>query len=117
MSSFKESTGFCRVCNRQVLVRKEKTDNTYYLLATVLTCGIWAIVGLFANIFNQFEKYRCTVCGSLIGKAPAQVKQAAYTTPIISQSVVPTLVNCPACNAGISSHAAACPKCGQPMRS
>jgi hypothetical protein len=44
------------------------------------------------------------------GNSPSPV-QALFDNPVEAQ-----LITCPTCKAEVSSHAAACPRCGQPMR-
>jgi hypothetical protein len=83
MSSFKESAGFCAACNRQVLTCKEVPNKTFYLLMSVFTCSLWAIfVWLPANILGAFTKFRCTICGGLIGSSPHS-KMAAGASPAV----------------------------------
>jgi len=64
--AFKESTGFCEYCNRQVLTRKEVPSKTLFFLAIVFTAGLAIIFWILANIRSGFRKYRCTSCGQLI---------------------------------------------------
>lgn len=113
----KESTGFCKSCNRQVLIRKEVPNNTFHLLMCVFTCMLWAFVWIIANFFNMFEKSRCTICGSLIDEHAAvhRGKATVFVPAIPTYTPAPTLIGCPVCNAQVSSHAAACLSCGHPI--
>lgn len=65
--AFKESTGFCEYCNKQVLTRKEVPSKTLFFLAVVFTAGLALIFWVIANIRSGYRKYRCTSCGQLIG--------------------------------------------------
>jgi hypothetical protein len=73
---FRESSGYCHVCQRQVLVRKETPSNTFHLLMCVFTCGLWVFVWIGANLLNLFVKYRCTNCGAQLASDVGQVKDA-----------------------------------------
>ena len=72
--SFRESSGYCHVCQRQVLVRKETPSNTFHLLMCVFTCGLWVFVWIGANFLNLFAKYRCTNCGTQLTSDMGQVR-------------------------------------------
>ena len=38
-----EATGFCRNCNRQVMIRRKGTNHVLHLLLTLCTAGLWLI--------------------------------------------------------------------------
>lgn len=62
-----EATGFCRGCNRQVLVRRKGTNHVLHLLLTVVTCGLWLVIWLLSAI--KIGGWRCTVCGMKCGRS------------------------------------------------
>jgi hypothetical protein len=74
---FRESSGFCPACQRQVLVRKETPSNTFHLLMCVFTCGLWVFVWIGASLLNLFVKYRCTNCGTQLTSDVGQVREAS----------------------------------------
>lgn len=85
--AFKESTGFCEYCNKQVLTRKEVPSKTLFFLATIFTAGFAIIFWVIANIRSGYKKYRCSSCGQLIdGKRRAdsfvQVQPSKSYTPL-----------------------------------
>ena len=57
-----ERSGFCGVCNKQVLVRRKGTNHLLHLILSILTAGLWVIVWILASI--KFGGWRCTQCGS-----------------------------------------------------
>jgi hypothetical protein len=78
--SFRESSGYCHTCQRQVLLRKETPSNTFHLLMCVFTCGLWAFVWIGANLLNLFAKYRCTNCGTQLTGDVGQVTEAGMAS-------------------------------------
>src|SRR6266571_215875 len=44
---FKESTGYCATCNKQVSVRRETTNDVLYAILTIFSCGLWVLSGSF----------------------------------------------------------------------
>lgn len=61
--SFEEATGFCKTCNKQALVRREKANHILHFLITVLSCGLWVVVWVLVSI--KIGGWRCATCGSL----------------------------------------------------
>ena len=59
---FKESTGFCNVCKRQVLARAKKPNHILHFLINIFTCGLWVIPWILFSLTSH--NYRCTNCGS-----------------------------------------------------
>lgn len=54
--------GFCRDCNRRVVVFRRGTNHILHLLLTVCTLGLWLIVWFGSSV--KFGGWRCTECGS-----------------------------------------------------
>ncbi len=54
--------GFCKSCNKQVVVFRKGTNHILHLLLTVLTAGLWIIIWLGVGV--KFGGWRCTECGS-----------------------------------------------------
>ncbi len=59
---FKEGTGYCNVCHRQVLARAETPNHILHFLITIFTCGLWVIPWILLSLTSN--NYRCTNCGS-----------------------------------------------------
>lgn len=65
-----EATGFCRGCNRQVLLRRKGTNHVLHLLLTVFTAGLWLIVWVIASI--KIGGWRCSLCGLKVSRTLLQ---------------------------------------------
>lgn len=63
---FQESSGFCRSCGRNVLIRRASTNHILHLLLSILTAGIWIVVWLLASV--RIGGWRCTSCGRGAGR-------------------------------------------------
>jgi len=61
-----EATGFCKVCNKQVMVRRRGTNHILHLLLTIFTAGFWLIIWILCSI--KIGGWRCTQCGSKAGR-------------------------------------------------
>ena len=57
-----ESSGFCEMCNKQVLVRRKGTNHLLHLILSILTAGVWIIIWILASI--KIGGWRCSQCGS-----------------------------------------------------
>src|SRR5438552_18981973 len=58
---FREATGYCHGCKRQVMVRQETTNDVLYAILTLFSCGLWAIVWIISSMSSR--PWLCTVCG------------------------------------------------------
>lgn len=61
-----EATGYCKACNRQVMIRRKGTNHILHFLITLLTGGLWVIVWIFAAI--KIGGWRCTMCGVKVNR-------------------------------------------------
>lgn len=59
---YQETSGFCEMCNRHRLIRRDTSNNILHFLITFFTCGLWVFVWLYCLLFPG--PWRCTVCGS-----------------------------------------------------
>lgn len=59
--AFQESTGYCKMCNKQVMIRRKGTSHVLHFLLSCVTCGFWIPVWLLASV--RFGGWRCTQCG------------------------------------------------------
>lgn len=62
MASYSETGGYCRHCDRRVVVKREATNHILHLLMCLLTGGFWLIVMLFTVV--KFGGWHCSQCGS-----------------------------------------------------
>jgi hypothetical protein len=54
--------GFCKRCDKQVVVFRKGTNHILHLLLTIFTAGLWLLVWIGVGI--KFGGWRCTQCGS-----------------------------------------------------
>jgi hypothetical protein len=57
-----EATGNCKLCNRQVLIRRKATTHIFHFIMSLLTAGVWIIIWILCAV--RIGGWRCTVCGS-----------------------------------------------------
>jgi len=62
--SFKETSGYCPHCNKDVLCRAQTPNHVLHLILSIITSGFWLIVW-FILCLKQKE-WRCTQCGQKI---------------------------------------------------
>jgi hypothetical protein len=63
MARIEETGGYCRRCEKYVLLRGKPVHHIRYLLFTILTLGVGIIPWLATMLASQ--PWRCTVCGSV----------------------------------------------------
>ena len=120
---FKESTGYCATCNKQVLVRRETTNDVLYAILTIFSCGLWGIVWIISS-FSE-KPWLCTVCGrqAALGdysyRQRQQQSDAHYRQLHESQranylvgGVESDTIQCRFCGQVISVTATECDRCG-----
>lgn len=59
----REDRGYCRECERPVLVRQETPNHILHLLLSVLLCGLWFPVWMIITL-NGNGSWYCSKCGS-----------------------------------------------------
>lgn len=62
-----EATGFCKRCNKQVMIRRPGTNHVLHLLLSIVTVGIWLIVWVLTAI--KIGGWRCSQCGSRVSRS------------------------------------------------
>jgi hypothetical protein len=67
MALHDEATGYCKGCNRQVMIRRRGTNHILHLLLTLCTFGIWLVVWVLAGI--KIGGWRCSTCGRKASRA------------------------------------------------
>ena len=113
MAEYKESSGYCPHCRRQVVGRREEASHTFWLIATLFSCGLFAIVWLISSLSKASKPFHCSVCGTAIQAFPATTpshllpKTAAGTLTGTAQTAASsksdTLV--PVCSLGLRQSA------------
>ena len=56
-----EATGFCKSCDRQVMIHRRSPNHVLHLLLTLLTGGLWLFIWILASI--RIGGWRCSQCG------------------------------------------------------
>jgi hypothetical protein len=56
-----ESSGYCRGCQKHVMIRRPTASHLLHLLLTLITMGLWLPIWVLSAV--QFGGWRCTVCG------------------------------------------------------
>lgn len=59
--AIQEATGFCKGCNKQMLIRRKGTNHILHFLLTIFTVGLWLIIWILASI--KIGGWRCSQCG------------------------------------------------------
>ena len=62
-----EATGFCKACNRQVMIRRKGTNHVLHLLLTLVTLGFWLII--WALVSFKIGGWRCSQCGMKVSRS------------------------------------------------
>jgi hypothetical protein len=55
-------SGFCKGCDKQVVVFRKGTNHILHLLLSLVTMGLWLIIWFGSAV--KFGGWRCTQCGS-----------------------------------------------------
>jgi hypothetical protein len=64
MADYKESSGFCVTCQKRVVGRKEEASHTFWLIATLFSCGLFGIVWLISSFSKASQPFNCSFCGT-----------------------------------------------------
>jgi hypothetical protein len=62
MATYSETGGWCRHCDRRVVVRRPAPNHVLHLLMTLVTCGLWLVVWIGQSV--RVGGWRCSQCGS-----------------------------------------------------
>jgi len=65
--ALQETSGFCKFCNKQVLIRRKGTNHLLHLILSILTGGLWIIVWIIAAMSKG--DWRCSQCGRPVSKS------------------------------------------------
>jgi len=118
----KNSVGFCKRCNQQVLLMRKEVDKCLAIILLIFTAGIGLLI--YLAIYYSKPEDRCIHCGTRIARYPVQSpyypeSQTQYqisqnSTPIreSERSIVPEVHYCPLCGEKIEFGIRFCPDCG-----
>ena len=56
-----EKGGYCKVCDKNVLVWRKGTNHILHLILSLLTLGLWLPVWIFISI--KIGGWKCSTCG------------------------------------------------------
>ncbi|KKN68331.1 hypothetical protein LCGC14_0452070 [marine sediment metagenome] len=56
-----EKGGYCKVCDKNVLVWRKGTNHILHLILSLLTFGLWLPVWIFISI--KIGGWKCSTCG------------------------------------------------------
>jgi DNA-directed RNA polymerase subunit RPC12/RpoP len=59
---YAEATGFCKTCDRKVMIRRRTPNHILHLLLAIVTAGLWIIVWVLVSL--QIGGWRCSQCGT-----------------------------------------------------
>lgn len=68
MATYKEKSAYCRNCKKNVLARREDTPHTFWLIASILSCGLFAIVWFIHSLMKGSQSFLCPNCGAATHK-------------------------------------------------
>ena len=54
---------YCPEDDRMVLAERQTPNHILHLLLTIISAGMWLIVWIPVAIVNDFNAYRCPICG------------------------------------------------------
>jgi hypothetical protein len=75
MPSYDETGGYCRICEKRVMVRRKGINHILHLLLAIVTWGGWSLVWLVLAI--RIGGWRCPDCGGKAStRTPRQPKRA-----------------------------------------
>jgi len=61
MSPIQENTGYCKICEKQVMIKRKGTNHVLHLLLSIVTAGFWIIIWILCSI--KIGGWRCSACG------------------------------------------------------
>ena len=127
MASYKETSKFCKTCNKQVLARRKGVNHILHLILSLFTFGIWVIIWILVVVKNivVVGEWRCSTCGKIcwtIGETSATVADIFKSKPVDGvteshQDSTPdqTKVFCSQCGEPNTKDNSFCVKCGKAL--
>lgn len=64
--AFKEQSAFCPHCDKRVLARREDVPHTFWLFASIFSCGIFTLIWIILILTNNSKPFLCSVCGDTV---------------------------------------------------
>ncbi len=91
--AFKESQGYCKKCEENILIRAETPNHVLHLIITIFTLSLWVIVWIGLSI--KPKEWRCTKCGNLVLSSEMRgTKECPHCNEVVPQ----IMATCPTCN-------------------
>lgn len=59
--AIQEKSGYCKSCQKNVLMRRQGTNHILHLLLSIVTCGFWVIIWILTSI--KVGGWKCPNCG------------------------------------------------------
>lgn len=109
MANYKQVTAFCYNCNRQVVAQKEEVDHIFWLIASLFSCGLFAIVWIIKMLTHN-PPAMCSQCGLAIGNNP-QMPNA----PQFNETNQTNNAKCGNCGLTNFAIATVCKRCNTPL--
>ena len=111
MSTSKLVTGYCPICQQNVLLKRQKMDFCIALMLLIFTGGIGLIFYYFAR-----EKNTCVHCGSLCNFQIPDAQKEIYSTESTEIKGI-KFYHCPYCGTEIDKQTkGTCPNCGSEIQ-
>ena len=60
-----ESSGFCKICNKEVKITRKKVNHWGHFFMTWITAGLWIPVWIYKSSIAMKE-WNCVKCGSKV---------------------------------------------------
>jgi hypothetical protein len=81
--AYRETTGYCSYCQRQVLIRRRSPNHILHLLLSVFTC-VWLPVWILLAV--RIGGWRCAYCGQSVGMS------GGFVTALFRMLLIPVAI-------------------------
>jgi len=61
-----EKSGYCKNCDKDVLIRKKGVSHLVHFILTIFTVGTWLLIWIPSMFLGGMTSYRCSVCGRTV---------------------------------------------------
>jgi len=88
MPSYKEDEGYCKACDKKVLIKKRRANHWLHLIISIVTGGLWWPVWVILTlVVNKRSVWKCSECGREIGLSQNRELSDDSFEPVISKPV------------------------------
>lgn len=84
MANYKQVSAFCSHCQRPVVANKEEINHTFWLIASLFSCGLSAIIWILMMLVHN-PPARCSICGMVISDRP--LRTSGKQQPALERAV------------------------------